>query len=130
MLLFQWYNLHAVTFLKPYRTIKEGVPAVIKPTIVLSLAAGLLGGMLSRYLTPMPVHAQAPPSPAAAAAGAQTLRLPVALVDQAGNMVGSFTMDPDGKPNIRLYESSPQAKGWPRVIWTARGVTLQPATGQ
>jgi hypothetical protein len=98
---------------------------VNKSTIALSLAAGLLGGMLSRYVTPMPVHAQAPPAPV------QTLKLPVALVDQAGTPVGSIALDYDGKANIKLYDNSWKSKdGTPHVMWSARGVTLQPATGQ
>ena len=60
----------------------------------------------------------------------QTLKLPIALVDQAGNTVGAFMMDPDGLPNIRLYGTSPRTKGWNREIWAARGVTFRPATGQ
>jgi hypothetical protein len=89
--------------------------------------------MLSRYLTPAPVHAQAPPPVAdygLPPAGAQTLKLPIALVDQAGNTVGAFVMDPDGLPNIRLYGTSPRTKGWNREIWAARGATFRPATGQ
>jgi hypothetical protein len=101
-----------------------------KPTLALSLAAGLLGGTLSRYLTPIPVLAQAPP-PAPSAAAVQTLKLPVAFTDQAGNIVGSIALDYDGKANIKLYDNSWQSKnGAPHVLWTARGVTLQPATGQ
>jgi hypothetical protein len=105
---------------------------VNKPTIALSLAAGLLGGMLSRYLTPTPVFAQAPPDYGLLAAGAQTLKLPIALVDQAGNTVGAFSMDFDGKPNIRLFDSSWRTKGGGpgRVIWSARGALIQPAAGQ
>jgi hypothetical protein len=86
--------------------------------------------MLSRYLTPAPVHAQAPPD-YVSAAGGQTLKLPIALVDQAGNTVGAFSMDFDGKPNIRLFDSSWRTKGGPgRVIWSARGALIQPAAGQ
>jgi len=48
-------------------------------------------------------------------------------VDQAGAIVGAFTMDADGKPNIRLYDPAPRSKAEPHVIWSARGVTLQPA---
>ena len=104
-----------------------------KPTIALSLAAGLLGGMLSRYLTPMPVHAQVSPQVndfGLPPAGAQTLKLPITLVDQAGNTVGALMMDFDGLPNIRLYGSSPRTKGGLREIWAARGATFRPATGQ
>jgi hypothetical protein len=101
--------------------------------ILLALTAGLLGGTLSRYLAPMPVHAQVQPQPKAppiAAATAQTLKLPLQLVDPTGAIVGAFTMDSDGKPNIRLYDPTPRSKDEPHVIWAARGVTLQPAIAE
>jgi hypothetical protein len=104
--------------------------AVNKPTIALSLAAGLLGGMLSHYLTPTLVHAQAP---APAAAAVQTLKLPIVFVDEAGNPVGAVAMDSDGQPNIKLYGNGWTAKqgGPQQIIWTARQVLrTQPATGQ
>ncbi|HEY4359478.1 MAG TPA: hypothetical protein VGN17_00835 [Bryobacteraceae bacterium] len=96
--------------------------------ILLSLAAGLAGGALTRYLTPIPVQAQTPQAPAAAqTVTAQTLKLPLELVNQTGAVVGAFTMDSDGKPNIRLYDPAPRSKAEPHVIWSARGATLQPA---
>jgi hypothetical protein len=88
--------------------------------------------MLSRYLAPMPVHAQAQqiaPAPLSAAT-AQTLKLPLELVDQTGAIVGAFTMDTDGKPNIRLFDPTPRTKSEPHTIWAARGALIQPAIAQ
>ncbi len=96
---------------------------------LVALAAGLLGGTLSRYLEPVPVLAQVQPQ-APSVAAAQTLKLPLELVDQTGAIVGAFTMDSDHKPNIRLYDPAPRSKDEPRVIWSARGVTLQPAVAK
>jgi hypothetical protein len=39
-------------------------------------------------------------------------------------------MDSGGLPNIKLYGSSPRSNGAPREIWSARGLTFRPATGQ
>jgi hypothetical protein len=100
---------------------------VDKPTIALSLAAGLLGGILTHYLTPMPVHAQAPPTITVTAA-VQSLKLPINFVDPAGNVVCAITIDPDGLPNIRLFDSTTRSRGWNREIWRARGVSNLPVT--
>jgi hypothetical protein len=64
-----------------------------KLNLSLALAAGLLGGVLSRYVTPLPVQAQAGP--------AKELRAQsFVLVDDKNNVVGTFTASPavPGKP--------------------------------
>lgn len=55
-------------------------------TLVLALAAGLLGGFLSRYLTLPTVHAQAEP-PNVLEIKAQRF----SLVDAQGHVIGTFT---------------------------------------
>jgi len=63
-----------------------------KFNLALALAAGLLGGVLSRYVAPWPVLAQAQP--------AKELRAQsFVLVDDNNNLVGTFTAStPAPKP--------------------------------
>jgi hypothetical protein len=68
-----------------------------KQTLILSLAAGLMGGIVSRYIAPEPVHAQAR-TPAPREIIAQSF----ALVDASGNRVGALTVSPIGRPAIAL----------------------------
>jgi hypothetical protein len=65
-----------------------------KLNFTLMLAAGFLGGLLSRYIGPMPVLAQAPP-PVTKEISAQSF----VLTDENGNIVGAFKPSPD--PNHR-----------------------------
>ncbi len=55
-----------------------------KLNLSLALAAGLLGGMLSRYIAPLPVLAQAGPPKELRAQS-------FVLVDDKNNVVGTFT---------------------------------------
>jgi hypothetical protein len=64
---------------------------------LLALAAGLIGGLASRYVTPFSVHAQAPtpfvapiPPPPQPAAPAEIKAQSFTLVDRNGNTVGTF----------------------------------------
>ncbi len=99
-----------------------------KLTIAFSLAAGLVGGALSRYVSPSAVHAQAP-NPSVIGA-AQTLQLPVFIINESGAVVASFSMDSDGQPNIKLFDVKPSGRNnsetlqVPSVIWSARGAGL------
>src|SRR5215472_6740728 len=68
-----------------------------KQTLVLSLAAGLTGGIFSRYLTPEMVHAQTQ-TPAPKEISAQSF----ALLDANGNRVGALTFSPTGRLAIAL----------------------------
>jgi len=82
--------------------------------IGLSLAAGLLGGMLSHYITAKPVLAQSQIAPTKEIS-AQTF----ILVNDKGTPFGVFGFDADGSATIRLQDQSG------RVIWSTsrRGIT-------
>jgi hypothetical protein len=80
--------------------------------VILFLAAGLLGGMVSRYFSPAPIHAQAPP----VLVQAQSFM----LVNESGQRIGEFAVDQDGKPNLKLFEPQSNASATPSVIWSAR----------
>lgn len=68
-----------------------------KLTMTLSLAAGLAGGILSQYIAPALVHAQArTPMPTEIRAQSFT------LVDASGNRVGALTIGQNHKPAIWL----------------------------
>ena|SRR5437773_1951991 len=68
-----------------------------KQTLILSLAAGLTGGIFSRYLAPEMVHAQAQiPVPR------EIIAQSFALVDASGNRVGALTLSKNGRPAILL----------------------------
>ena len=92
---------------------------------VLALAAGLAGGLLSRYLAPVAVHAQAPPPPPAATAPVEIQAESFTLVDSKGAVVGRFTTrllnGRLGQPGVVLLDG----KG--NELWRA-GLTIRPAT--
>ena len=95
-----------------------------KLNLALSITAGFLGGMLLQFASPKLVHAQAPSSTVIGAA--QTLQLPIFVVNESGAVVASFTMDSDGQPNIKLFDAKPPARSKdgtinvPSLIWSAR----------
>jgi hypothetical protein len=65
----------------------------------LSLAAGLLGGLLSHYVSPVLVHAaQAAPPPKEVRAQS------FLLVNDDGSPAGLFGFDLNGHPNIKLFD--------------------------
>ena len=90
--------------------------------IALSLAAGLFGGLVSTHFAPRLVHAQT-----AASAPKVVVAQNFVLVNERGVKLGEITVDPDGKPNIRLFEER-QSPGGQRttLIWKARGEVFAP----
>ena len=76
-----------------------------KLTVSFALLAGLAGGMLTRFIAPAPVFAQTPfrcsaPAPAPMHAGLSRkkfARESFTLVDQYGNVVGTFASEPSGR---------------------------------
>jgi hypothetical protein len=85
-------------------------------TLVLALAAGLLGGCLSRYFTLPSVHAQAQP-PDALEIKSQRF----SLVDADGRVIGTFTgaitESPGGRTLPRVALVDPDG----RELWSAGG---------
>ena len=67
-----------------------------KLSVTLSLAAGLAGGILSRYVAPDLVHAQAQSVPREIAART------FVLTDASGNRLGALTVSQNGRPSISL----------------------------
>ncbi|HXI39117.1 MAG TPA: hypothetical protein VNH83_04020 [Bryobacteraceae bacterium] len=65
-----------------------------KANFTLALAAGLLGGMFSRYLTPTPVFAQVQ-----ASAPKEIRAQSFFLVNKQGTPLGRIGFDSDGLPN-------------------------------
>jgi hypothetical protein len=73
---------------------------VKKPTLILSLAAGLLGGVLSHYALVAPsVHAQAQAPPQAIRAQS------FVLMNEQGEIGGTFRFDDQGWPVIQLFQN-------------------------
>jgi hypothetical protein len=83
-----------------------------KLNLIFGLAAGLLGGLLSRYIAPSPVHAQAQ-IPAPKEIRAQSF----VLVNAQGVALGLMGFDPQGRPVIKLVDEGG------RPVWSA-GKTL------
>jgi len=65
-----------------------------KLNLSLALAAGLLGGVLSRYIAPLPVLAQAGPPKELRAQS-------FVLVDDKNNVVGTFTASTPGPKPVQ-----------------------------
>ena len=81
-----------------------------KLNLGLSLAAGLLGGILSHYISPALVHAQSqtiPPKEITAQS--------FVLVNEQGTPAGIFGFDKDGGASIKLIDKAG------KVLWSATG---------
>jgi hypothetical protein len=70
-----------------------------KRSLVLSLAAGLAGGLISTYVSPQLAHAQ---SEAPSEIRAQSFT----LVNQNGVSFGTFSFDAQGRPRILLRDEA------------------------
>jgi hypothetical protein len=90
-----------------------------KLNLILALAAGLLGGLLSRHLAPTSVYAQAQ-TPAPKEIRAQSF----VLVDAQGIALGLMGFDPQGRPVIKLVDE----RG--RTLWSAGQVYKLPPAGE
>jgi hypothetical protein len=91
-----------------------------KMTIVVALVAGVVGGVISRTISPAPVLAQQAQAPSPAAVELRAQRF--SLVNQDGMVVGTFMVDKakplEGmpyKPTIRLLDFNG------KEIWSAGG---------
>jgi hypothetical protein len=81
----------------------------------LALAAGLLGGLLSRYLAPKSVHAQAQ-TPTPKEIRSQNF----VLINAQAVEVGLMGFSPQGRPVIKLVDE----RG--RTLWSAGEAILFP----
>ena len=79
-----------------------------KLNVGLSLVAGVLGGILSHYIS-LPVHAQSNIAPQKIVAQS------FILVDNQGVPAGVFGFEKDGGPSIKLFDKTG------RVIWLENG---------
>ena len=84
-----------------------------KLNVTLALAAGLLGGLLSRYITPTPVFAQVQ-APVPKEIRAQRF----VLVNDQGVPLGVFGFDREGVPTIKLIDQSG------RTIWSTQETVM------
>jgi hypothetical protein len=91
-----------------------------KSTIAVALAAGLIGGVISRYISPAPVLAQQAQTQSPAPVELRAQRF--VLVNPDGGVAGTFTVEqpkptdfPFAPPSIRLLD-------WTgKEIWRAGG---------
>jgi hypothetical protein len=90
-----------------------------KLNLGLSIAAGLLGGFLSHYVSPDLVHAQtqaAPPAQTQPAPPPKEIKAQrFVLVNNDGSPAGLFGFDQDGKANVVLLDKTG------KVVWSASG---------
>jgi hypothetical protein len=77
-----------------------------KTHLILALAAGLLGGLISRYINPIPAYAQTQTTPKAIRAQS------FVLVDEQGMAFGLLGFTPKGAPIITLLDE----RG--RTVWS------------
>jgi len=91
-----------------------------KVNLLLSIAAGLLGGICSHFFLAPPVHAQSE-APLSKEVRAQSF----VLVNDKGVVLGTFCSGSKDRPIIRLFD----ADG--REIWSAGGLSIaRPYTGK
>jgi len=90
-----------------------------KLNLALTLASGLVGGVVSHYLAPPSVQAQSPAPPAAEVRARSFL-----LVNDKGVVVGKFSAEQGGKPAIRLFDATG------REIWSAEGPVVRAANSR
>lgn len=85
-------------------------------TLVLALAAGLLGGFLSPYITLPSVHAQRQPSNALEIRSQRFI-----VVDAEGHVIGTFAgsimQEPSGRTRSKIELVDPTG----RELWSAGG---------
>ena len=78
-----------------------------KFTLPVAVAAGLAGGLLSRFVAPAPVLAQTQP-----AAPKEVRAQSFVLVDSRGTAYGLLGFNPQGRPVIKLLDATG------RTLWT------------
>lgn len=94
-----------------------------KLTILLALAAGMIGGLVSRYFVPTSVFAQAASSP-------QEIRvLRFVLVDENGAARGAFGFESNGAPLIEVADSKGRIYNTEMQLGRARSFMTFPIQG-
>jgi hypothetical protein len=88
-----------------------------KLNVGLSVAAGLLGGLLSHYISPEVVHAQVQPAPQK-----EIRAQSFVLVDGQGATAGVLGFDKSGNADIELFDRAG------KVIWSAGRPNVAPAS--
>jgi hypothetical protein len=97
--------------------------------VVLALIAGLLGGMLTRYVAAPSAYAQNQVPPPTAPVSQEIRSQSFTLVDQSNRIAGTFSVAPDSRgrlapPRIVLRDVTG------REIWSAGGSGFQPLTAR
>ena len=97
-----------------------------KLNLVLALAAGLCGGLLTRYIVPSPVFAQAPaPALKQAPASKEIRAQSFVVVDDKGNVAGVF------KPSAPKQGEAPTVvlvDPYGMEVWRGGGAAIRPAS--
>jgi hypothetical protein len=86
-----------------------------KRIVAVAFAAGLLGGVISHYLWPLPVHAETSP--------AEIRARKFVLVNEGGIVLGTFAEEPSG-PALKLFDTTG------REIWFAGKSTADYSTNR
>jgi len=104
-----------------------------KLNVAVALFAGLAGGMLTRFIAPAPVFAQAPvqgglpaPAPSPVTPGPVTYEIRAerfALVDHSGKVVGTFASESAG---VRSPSRIVLRDSYGHEIWGAGGSAIRP----
>ena len=87
--------------------------------LALALAAGFAGGVCSHFLAPPALQAEVPAPPPAELRARSFL-----LVNEKGAVRGTFSMDGNGRPALRLFDVNG------REVWSAEMPALRAATGR
>ncbi len=90
-----------------------------KLNICLSLAAGVLGGLLSHYIALNAVHAQTLSTPPKEITAKSFI-----LVNDQGAPAGTFGFDQNGNASIKLFDKAG------KVIWSAGKPNLAPLSSE
>jgi hypothetical protein len=88
--------------------------------VVLALIAGLLGGLLARYIAPPSAFAQNQAPPIAKEIRAQSFT----LVDQSNQNAGTFAVEPAGGPGMHTRIVLRDINGI--ELWSAGGNAVRP----
>ncbi len=90
-----------------------------KLTILLAAAAGFIGGVLSHFVTPFPVHAQA--------TAQQEIRAQRFLVvDNNGDVLGAFGAEVNGTAQVEVKDPTGHVHWYARSPYDQNGAPKKP----